>query len=407
MRSRPTILQIGKYYPPFMGGIETHLHALCGHLRHAVDLQVLVANDSNREVEEEVEGVRITRLATALSIVSSPVCLALAKKVRDSRADVIHVHLPNPLAVLAIMASGYRGRIVVTYHSDTVRQVVLGRVFEPILHRFLAKADSIVVTSPNYMETSPVLRRHLNRCIVVPYGIDVERFAKCDDRTALNSAKAEFGSRVVLAVGRLVYYKGFEYLIAAMKKVRGQLLLIGDGPLRPSLDALAQKAGVAGRIRFLGGLQNDQVIPYYHASDLFVLPSIARSEAFGIVQIEAMAAGKPVVNTNLDSGVPFVSQHGITGLTVPARDPEALGNAINCLLDDEQLRKDCGTAACKRAQQEFDVQTMVKRVLNVYSSVLRATSRSLDLSFDICGMGFAEADLVASQAVSQKSWQQA
>src|SRR5205814_5952563 len=127
---------------------------------------------------------------------------------------------------------------------------------------------------------------------------------------------------------------GFEYLIEALTSVKGKLLLVGTGPLLEELAALAAARGVADRVVFLGEIQNEDVTPYYHASDVFVLPSIARSEAFGIVQIEAMAAGKPVVNTDLDSGVPFVSQHDLTGLTVPPKNSAALANALNRILDD-------------------------------------------------------------------------
>ena len=121
---------------------------------------------------------------------------------------------------------------------------------------------------------------------------------------------------------------------------------------------------------FLGEIQNEQITPYYHASDVFALPSIARSEAFGIVQLEAMACGVPVVNTNLPSGVPFVSLDGVTGLTVPPADPGALAAALNLLLDQPERRAQYGEAAKRRVGLEFTVEVMTRRVLDLYREVL-------------------------------------
>ena len=167
-----------------------------------------------------------------------------------------------------------------------------------------------------------------------------------------------------------MYYKGFEVLIEAMSNVNGRLLLIGDGPLRPRFERLVAQRKLENRVTFLGALQNEATVPFYHSADVFVLPSVARSEAFGIVQIEAMAAGIPVVNTNLDSGVPFVSQHQVTGISVPPGDASALSNALNLLLEDSVLREGYGQAARVRARTQFNLETMASRTLAVYSAVI-------------------------------------
>jgi rhamnosyl/mannosyltransferase len=219
-----------------------------------------------------------------------------------------------------------------------------------------------------------VLIRYGDRCHVIPYGITVEQFEHCDP-VAVASLRERYGDRLVISVGRLVYYKGFEYLIRAMTQVRGKLLIIGDGPLRGKLQSLASTLGLSERVIFAGEIQNEQVVPYYHAADVFALASVARSEAFGIVQIESMAAGLPVVNTNLDSGVPFVSRHGVTGLTVPPCDPQALAAAITRLLDDRSLRAQFGQAARLRAKQEFSVDAMTSHVLSLYHEVMAAPAK--------------------------------
>jgi glycosyltransferase involved in cell wall biosynthesis len=359
------VLQLGKFYPPHMGGIETHLQALCEELQKSADVRVIVASDGRQTSAEWVDGIRVTRSGTAFYITTVPVCPGMAGEIRRTPADLVHIHWPNPAALLAYLISGHRGRLIVTYHSDIVQQRAWRKLFQPILSRCLSRSAAIIVTSAAYVETSPVLSPHRHRCHVIPYGIDVARFEHCD-RDEVDRIRRQYGSGIVMSVGRLIYYKGFEHLIEAMTRVSGRLLLIGDGPLRPRLEQQAIVQKVRDRVVFLGEIQNRDIVPYYHAADVFVLPSVARSEAFGIVQLEAMASGKPVVNTRLDSGVPFVSLHGITGLTVPPANPGALAEAINLLLGDAQRRTELGNAGRRRAREEFSLELMVRRTLDVY-----------------------------------------
>lgn len=381
------ILHIGKFYPPHMGGIETHLQALCGELRKTADVRVLVAGDGRKTREDTCDGVPVSRLANLCTLAATPLCPGLVQRIRRSDADIVHLHWPNPAAFLAYLASGRSGRLVVTYHSDVVRQRVFGALFEPFLHAVLRRAAAILVGSPNYLASSPTLAKHRERCVVVPFGIEVNSFAECDAKS-VSAIRQQHGERIVLSVGRLVYYKGFEHLIRAMARVDGRLLIIGEGPLRASLEKLAQSLGLLGRVIFLGRV--DDLVPYYHAAKIFALASVARSEAFGIVQIEAMAAGLPVVNTALDSGVPFVSQHGVTGLTVKPGDAASLGDALNLLLNDAALRQRFGQAARKRADEEFSLRKMTDTILNFYHAIVAkpvvlSTPHSTSLAFACTG----------------------
>ena len=363
------VLHVGKYFPPHLGGMETHLRALCGELQRSVNVSVIVANDARRSEQALVDGVQVTRVGTLFDLASAPVCPGMVRKVREANADVIHLHLPNPIAVLAYLASTHGGRLVVTYHSDIIRQKALGRAFQPLLRRALDRCSAIIATSPGYLETSRILAAYQGKCRVIPYGIPIEPFSRYDAE-AVAGIRERYGPRIVVSVGRLIYYKGIEYLIQAMARVKGRLLIVGDGPLRARLEQEAQAHGVGQRVVFLGEIQD--VVPYYHAADLCVLASVARSEAFGIVQLEAMACGKPVVNTRLASGVPWVSVDGVTGLTVPPRDPEALAKAINLLLDDPERRVEYGQAGRRRVQQEFTLEVMVRRTLQLYGDVMRS-----------------------------------
>jgi glycosyltransferase involved in cell wall biosynthesis len=362
------VLHLGKYYPPHTGGIETHLQALCEELKDCVDVRVIVANDSRTSAESQVNGVPVYRAGTLFNLSSAPICPGMIGKIRETKADLVHIHLPNPGATLAYLASGHNGPLVVSYHSDTVRQKLLGKTFQPVLNRLLTRAAAIIAASPNYLESSPVLAPYRDRCHIVPYGISSKLFEH-PDPAAVARVRERYGSRIVLSVGRLVYYKGFEYLIQAMRGVQGCLLIAGDGPLRSALDQIIRKLGISDRVHLLGKVED--VVSLYHAAEVFVLPSIARSEAFGLVQLEAMACGKPVVNTSLDTGVPFVSQHGITGLTVAPEDAGALATAINQLLDHDELRLRYGQAARQRVRSGFQLDDMTQRILALYREVLR------------------------------------
>ncbi len=262
---RPQVLHVGKFYPPHMGGIETHLQAICGELRKSVDLEVIVASDDRRATEDVVQGVKVSRLPTRLMLASTPLCPGMAGRIRRAGADIVHIHLPNPTAVLAYLASGHSGQLVVTYHSDTVRQKVLGAMFEPFLHRALRRSAAIIATSPDYRQSSQVLAHYLDRCHVIPYGIALEEFESADP-SEVRAIREQYGERLILSVGRLVYYKGFEYLIQAMAKVNGKLIIIGDGPLRGKLQELVRGLGLGGKVIFAGEIQNERVVPYYHAA---------------------------------------------------------------------------------------------------------------------------------------------
>ncbi len=366
---RMKVLHVGKFYPPHMGGIETHVQVLCRELQKLVDVEVLVASETKDDEELWDDRVKVTRVGTRFKLSGAPVCPGLSRKIRRAKADIVHLHLPNPPAILSYLASGHRGQVVATYHSDIVRQQFLAKAFDPILRLFLKRCAVIIATSAKYVETSPVLSDYGDRCRIIPYGIPIKQFSACDS-SEIARIRKQYGSRLIISVGRLIYYKGFMHLVDAMRKIDGHLLIVGEGHLREELESRARANQVSHKITFLGEIHNNDIVPYYHAADVFALASIARSEAFGIVQLEAMASGKPVVNTNLDSGVPCVSLHGLTGLTVPPSDPLALAGAVNKLLDDSELRGAYGQAARARVNEEFNQAVMLERILELYSRIL-------------------------------------
>jgi rhamnosyl/mannosyltransferase len=370
------VLQVGKYYPPYRGGMETHLADLCQQMKGRVELDVVVAHGSNdskkKTLREEVDGIEVTRLASPWHILGNPVNPELVEKIQRAEADIVHLHWPNPLALLAYQLSGTKAKLVVTYQSDIIRQKLTGSLLKPLLDRAFRRA-TIIATSPNYLASSPVLRQFEKNCHIIPLGIDPHRMQGADDRK-VRELKQRFGENYILATGRHVYYKGFQYLVEAMKGVQGQLVLAGDGPLRLELENQAQQLGVADRVHFVGSVSDGDLKALYTACGVFAFPSVARSEAFGLVQLEAMSLGKPVVNTWLESGVPFVSLHEQTGLTVKPCDPAELGQALQTILSDSDLRAKQGDAARRRVYEEFTLEQMGNRVFRLYEAVMGGPS---------------------------------
>jgi glycosyltransferase involved in cell wall biosynthesis len=361
------VLHIGKFYPPYRGGMESHLGTLCGALAREIEVRAIVSNDGRSTVAETIDGVEVLRLGTAIRAFGAALSPGAAREIRRAGADVVHLHHPNPGAFVAWLASGSRAPLVVTYHSDIVRQRRLGALIAPLLDRVFRRASVILASSPDYAASSPVLRRFADRVRVVPFGIGDEAFAPpAPERVA--RLRDAWGERVVLGVGRLVYYKGFEYLVRAMREVRGTLVLVGGGPLEGELRRIAAEVGVADRVVFAGAVPD--LRPCYAAADVFALPAIARSEAFGIVQLEAMASGLPVVNTRIESGVPYVSPDGVSGITVPPADPAALAAALTRLLDDPALRDRFGEAGRARVRNHFSLDDMVTGTLTAYRDAL-------------------------------------
>ncbi len=367
-----TVVHIGKYYWPYQRGIETYLKLLCERLIEACELDVLVANTSRRTVCETINGVNVTRLGRLAEICSTSFCLQLPARLRRLRPDIVHIHLPNPWAEWCYFAAGCPGRLVVSFHSDIIRQKMLLQLHAPLHRRFLAKAARTIVATPRHIAFSPFLAAlPPERCTVIPYGIDVAQYQATDGITKRAAElRQQLGTPLILFVGHLVYYKGVDVLLAALRDTNVHVAIVGRGPLEQQLRARAEALGVAARTHFLGEVDERELIALYHACDVFCLPSTQRSEAFGIVQLEAFACGKPVVSTNLPSGVPWVNQHEQTGLIVEPGDAPALAAALTRLLADDAFRAACGQRALARVTNDFSADRMAAATLQVYQAIL-------------------------------------
>ncbi|MGM0428109.1 MAG: glycosyltransferase [Thermodesulfobacteriota bacterium] len=370
------VLQIYKdYYPPVIGGVEGHINLIANGLKdRGVDVEVLVSNTCARLEIEEIEGIRVTKAPQWGRFASAPLNATFASWVRKlgTQADIVHFHFPNPTGEISSLLARLSNKSVVTYHSDIVRQARMAKLYAPFLREFLSRADLIMATSPNYVRSSEVLGDFQEKCRVIPFGIDPGRFEYTPEiQAAVQSLRRIYGSGIILFIGRFRYYKGLYVLLEAMKRVRGKLLLIGSGPMEKELKhRVAADDELKQKVFFLGELSDQQVVAHLHACDLFVLPSILRSEAFGIVLLEAMACKKPVISTELGTGTSFVNQHQKTGLVVPPNDVRALAEAINVLLRDPVIREQYGAAAGKRVEECFSLDRMIEELMAVYQIVL-------------------------------------
>lgn len=363
------ILHVYKDYAPVHGGIENHIKTLAeaqAERGHAVS--VLVTSLDGTSHVETINGVRVIYAARLATIASTPISLALPSLLRRETADVVHLHFPYPWGEVANLVAGRGRRVVLTYHSDIVRQRYLGALYVPLMQRVLARADSIIVTSPNYVASSAVLSRWQEKCVVVPLGIDPQRFAMTSGAAAaLRTRLLGSSSVVALFVGKLRHYKGLHFLLDALAKLPElKLVVVGSGPMEEEWKRYVGSAGVAARVSFVGEVADAELPAYYAATDVVVLPSTHRSEAFGTVQLEAMAAGKPVVCTELGTGTTFVNVDGVTGSVVAPRDAAALAAALKRLLDDSALRARMGAAGQARVAEQFGVGKMTDRVLATY-----------------------------------------
>ncbi|MEN6421858.1 MAG: glycosyltransferase, partial [Smithella sp.] len=330
----------------------------------------LVANDSRRFQREEYgKKVIVERLPNWLTLRSTPLAPSFINKLAAVESDLLHFHFPYPFGETAWLFAGCKLPYVVTYHSDIVRQKVLLRFYRPFMNKFFQGAKRILATSGPLVEFSPVLSNYADKVKIVPLGIDSERFVLTP---GISAAKAKIrGSRpMILFVGRLVYYKGVDVLIRAMKDIDAQLIIIGQGPLESDLRRLTAELQLGERVSFLTDVSDELLPGYFHACDFLVLPSVASSEAFGIVQLEAFACGKPVISTSLPTGVPYVNRHGVTGLVAPPGDVKALSAAIKHLLNNGEERERMGKAARERFDREFTSRVMGERVLNIYKDVV-------------------------------------
>ena len=363
------VLQLGKFYP-IRGGVEKVMWDLTSGLSaRGIDCDMLCAELEKDEIIHLNEHGRVICLKAWMkkaATMIAPKMISWLRKHKDEY-DIIHVHHPDPMACLALRLSGYKGRVILHWHSDILKQKTLLKFYAPLQRWLIHRADTIIGTTPVYLKESPYLQDVQEKTVAVPIGIKPVTF---DEGLARQWKQRYAGKKLVVSIGRLVPYKGYTYLIQACQHLGSdyQLFVVGNGPLMDNLLGEVQEYGVQDRIHFLGYVEDDEMHALLAASDLFVMSSVMKTEAFGIVQIEAMSLGKPVIATKIpESGVSWVNADGVSGLNVPIRNPKALADAIQRICSDEKLHRQFSEGAKNRFKENFTIEGMIDRTIKIYT----------------------------------------
>jgi rhamnosyl/mannosyltransferase len=364
------------------GGIPEVIRTLTNSRKRGVTSGVLAARMRGwgRHLASGSSPIKLTGSFGTLA--STPITpsypFALMREAK--RADVLALHSPFPLNDIGVgLGIPQRTALVVHWHAEVLGRPVLSRAFAGLFRNTLCRADRIVVSSEKLLEGSEALAPHLHKCAVIPFGVDTAFWGRPgDDMRAEAKRLSSAQPRLVLAVGRLVSYKGFDVLIEALADLDATAIIVGDGIQAKRLRRLVRERGLTDRVFLPGSVSRQRLRMLMHAARVFVFPSVTTAETFGIAQLEALAAGLPIINTALPSGVPTVARHGIEALTVPPGDSAQLAGAIRCLLDSPGLAATLGSAGKKRAAAEYDLRMFIDRTHALYADSIATRSRRVE-----------------------------
>ncbi len=354
------VTHISKFAYPHKGGIESFIEMFntCINSENT-DIEVLCCSNEIKSAKES-NGVFYNRAKYFFEYAANTFSLDFLWKLSKVKTDVLIYHMPFIFAVIAhfICRPKFK-KMIICYHSDIIGYDRVMKPFWGIYNQFLKLADIIHVQSPQMLENSMV-KNFKEKAVVIPYLIDTK--VTYNKENVLRIKEEYNNKKIIFAIGRHVKYKGFEYLLEAMKTVDNAILLLGGtGPLTEQFNKYINENNLNDRIKLLGKIADKDLDDYYEACDIFVLPSILQSETFAIVQLEAMKHGKPIINTNLGTGVNYVSIDGETGLTVEPTNSVQLTEAINKLLQDNDLRQGYGERARKRVEMLFNIKKISQK----------------------------------------------
>lgn len=366
------VLQLGKFYP-VRGGVEKVMHDLTvgfsrqPELRIACDMMCAAERGGSRRLPVG-RGASLTCLRTLRTVSGTMIAPAMIPALREActRYDIVHVHHPDPMAALALYLSGYKGKVVLHWHSDIQKRKLLQGIYNPLQEWLLRRADLVVGTSPVYLAESPYLRDVQAKTACLPIGVEPVGAAP----EAARRVQGRFpGKKIVFSLGRLVPYKGYGCMVEAARYLDDSYVVLigGTGPLAGELSARIETCGVGGKVKLLGRLSNGELPAYYGACRLFCLSSTQKTEAFGIVQIEAMSCGKPVVATRIpQSGVAWVNAHGVSGLNAEPGNARQLAAAIRAVADDDATCEAYSRRAAQRYRELFTQDKMINKCAEIY-----------------------------------------
>lgn len=351
--------------------MERVVEMLCRASTGMVESHVLAMHTGRSTIEEEVDGVHVTRVAVVGAAGSVHIAPSMASWMRKIRADLMIFHEPNPWALLSWQLARPRMPLFLWYHSDVVRPALQYALFyAPLARPVYRSAQRIIVSSPPLGEKASVLLEYRDRIRVVPFAIEPGPWRANPEQLARAEAVvSEIGGPFVLFIGRHVPYKGVDVLLRSLAGSEIRCVIVGDGPKRGDWQRLASSLGLDARVTFTGDVSPERLKTLMHAATALVLPSTTRAEAFGYVQLEAMAAGKPVIATDVPSGVSWVTQDGRTGLIVPAGDVDRLRAAIQQIMANPKLAAVLGAEGRRRVEDEFTMERLRERLRALYGEL--------------------------------------
>ena len=370
------VLQLGKFYP-IRGGVEKVMYdIMLGLSERGIHCDMLCASTEDYPQEDIKlnEYATIFVIKTSLKLAATMLAPAMIARLRKIAKDygIIHIHHPDPMAALALFLSGYTGKVILHWHSDILKQKTLLKVYKPLQSWLINRADIIVGTTPVYVEQSPFLSKYQQKIDYIPIGV----LPIVADKSRVQAIrKANEGKVLVFSLGRLVEYKGFDYLIQAARYLPEyyKIVIGGKGPLHSSLAELIQVHNLEEKVELLGFLSDEEAYAYFEASAMYVLSSTMKTEAFAIVQIEAMSCGKPIITAHIPgSGVSWVNENEISGLICERNNSEDLANKINLIGNNGLLYSRLHEGARSRFENYFHRDVMIDKTLSIYNKLLKA-----------------------------------
>lgn len=362
------------YFPDTVGGIEQVIAQLCdGSTARGIEARVLTLSRDPHpsRIAHGLHPVR--RVREQLNVASTGFGLGALSAFREeaAAADLVHYHFPWPFMDLLQLAGLSDKPYLVSYHSDVVKQQRLLQLYQPVMHRFLGGAQHILVSSPNYLQSSAVLQKHQSRCRLVPYGLD-DRSYPTASADVLAKWRARLPQRFFLFVGVLRYYKGLTFLLDALAGQPWPLVIAGAGPEESALKAQVERLGLTAQVHFVGRIDELDKAALFELCHAFVFPSHLRSESFGISLLEAAMYGKALVSCEIGTGTSYINEHGETGLLVEPASALSLRKALATLMENDAVIARMGQAARQRYEALFTQEKMVERVVELYSNTLES-----------------------------------
>ncbi len=371
------ILQLGKFYPPVFGGIQNVMYELTTGLNNEkIHCDVLCSNNRNKYEVTKYDNYQVFKTKSYgihFSTSITPQMISVLKNIQDDY-DIISIHFPDPMAALALFIARPKGKVVLHWHSDVIKQKHLLKLFEPLQNWVINRADLIIGATKGHIKDSDQASLMLDKSIVLPYPFDSNELKQCIDSDLLNILKTKYpGKKIIFAMGRLIYYKGFEHLIEAANHLNDDYIILigGEGKLKEKFEQKIKSNNLQSKVKLIGFIPRSELGTYYKFCDVFCLPSTFRSEMFGIVQLEAMSFGKPIITTKLErSGVCNVNIDGVTGKCVEVANSLEIATAIDSILQNTDTYLLYSENCKERVKEVFDKKVVIESLIEIYKKLL-------------------------------------